>query len=264
MNAKFRAILLPALLLTIAVLAFSISITSGQGPEPRPEKLDATLLGMMAKETGQYKNSAIGSGSGIEPNKKKKKDAGSPESAGFALSAFTDDRSAIRALIKTDGSLDGLDELGVEIQSVVGSVVAVSIPSDSLLQLTSLSNVEYIEAAHKLSLSNDISVPTTGAPGFHDSDIDGSGVIVAVIDSGVDFTHDDFRNSDGTTRIKFICDQTDPPQGGDNTCPGNGTFDGGTLWTESQINAALTGSGTVRQVDDNGHGTSLCRRISQV
>ena len=189
----------------------SISTTAGEGPEAKPEKLDATLSGIIARETGKYQTSAIGSESGIETTEKEEEDSGNIETAGF--SAFTDDRSAIRALIKTDGSLDGIEDLGVTIQSVVGTVVAATIPVDTLLELTSLPNVEYIEASQKLSLSNDISVPTTGAPGFHDAGIDGSGVIVAVIDTGVDFTHDDFRNPDGTTRIKFICDQTDPPQG---------------------------------------------------
>ncbi|MCD8364845.1 MAG: S8 family serine peptidase [Clostridiales bacterium] len=36
----------------------------------------------------------------------------------------------------------------------------------------------------------------------------GAGVLVAVIDSGIDYAHPDFRNADGTTRIVSLWDQT--------------------------------------------------------
>ena len=35
----------------------------------------------------------------------------------------------------------------------------------------------------------------------------GKGVLVAVIDSGIDYLHPDFLNSDGTTRIAELWDQ---------------------------------------------------------
>ena len=116
----------------------------------------------------------------------------------------------------------------------------------------------YIESARNLSPVNDLGVPATGASSFRTrTGTDGSGAIVGVIDSGVDFTHNDFRNSDGTTRILFICDQTDAPQVSDQTCPGDGSTSGGTLWIEAQINAALLSQGSIRQTDSVGHGTHV-------
>ena len=38
----------------------------------------------------------------------------------------------------------------------------------------------------------------------------GKGVLIACIDSGVDYAHRDFRNEDGTTRIFSLWDQTIP------------------------------------------------------
>jgi subtilisin family serine protease len=34
----------------------------------------------------------------------------------------------------------------------------------------------------------------------------GKGVIIAIMDRGIDYTHPDFLNSDGTTRIKMMWD----------------------------------------------------------
>src|SRR5580704_19638681 len=36
----------------------------------------------------------------------------------------------------------------------------------------------------------------------------GKGVIVAVLDRGIDYTHPDFLNADGTTRIKMMWDMS--------------------------------------------------------
>ena len=57
--------------------------------------------------------------------------------------------------------------------------------------------------------------------------------MVAIIDSGIDYSHPDFRNEDGTTRIVALWDQTipgNPPEG----------FRIGSLYTREQINEALT------------------------
>lgn len=40
------------------------------------------------------------------------------------------------------------------------------------------------------------------------SDLSGSGVLVAVLDSGIDYYLSDFRNADGSSRIAFLWDQT--------------------------------------------------------
>jgi subtilisin family serine protease len=47
----------------------------------------------------------------------------------------------------------------------------------------------------------------------------GRGVIVGIIDTGIDITHNNFRKSDGTTRIVAIWDQTLTTQSGE-TAPG--------------------------------------------
>lgn len=89
----------------------------------------------------------------------------------------------------------------------------------------------------------------------------GKGVIVGVIDSGIDFRHPDFRNEDGTTRIALLYDMYDQSyeksggQVGSRPPFANRGKPIGTLYTRDQINAALQDRGKVNSVDRNGHGT---------
>src|SRR5690606_21720365 len=100
---------------------------------------------------------------------------------------------------------------------------------------------------------------------FNKGSLTGKGVIVGVIDSGIDIKHQDFIRPDGTSRIIAIWDMHDhsfrdsggkigsaPPKfnAADPALPG-------TIYTNAQINAALKGTGTVNTVDRHGHGTAV-------
>ena len=85
-----------------------------------------------------------------------------------------------------------------------------TLPERDLSVLADLNEVEYIEKPKRLYFSVDqgrqascISAVQSGTDG-----LDGEGVLVAVIDSGVDYFHPDFRNADGTTRILTMWDQS--------------------------------------------------------
>jgi subtilisin family serine protease len=74
----------------------------------------------------------------------------------------------------------------------------------------------------------------------------GEGIVVGIVDSGVDLAHEDFRDEMGNTRLVCLWDQTigssDPPVG----------FSYGKEWTADQINA---GQATTKDFD--GHGTHV-------
>ena len=82
--------------------------------------------------------------------------------------------------------------------------------------------------------------------------VSGEGVIVALMDRGIDWESNDFRNDDGTTRIAWIFDLSDPSGADD---PGN-PYRRGTVYTRRQIDEALSGGATLATRDAVGHGTT--------
>lgn len=81
----------------------------------------------------------------------------------------------------------------------------------------------------------------------------GQGVAIGIVDTGIDYTLPIFRYEDGTSKIRFIWDQTistEPSQG----------VNFGTVYTQSQINEALRSEdpySVVPHRDTVGHGTYL-------
>ena len=90
----------------------------------------------------------------------------------------------------------------------------------------------------------------------------GKGTLIAIIDSGIDFSHPDFRNPDGTTRIAYLWDQTIMPDASRGWFSPEG-YPLGTLFSRDQINLALsepTLSESQRicpSTDLSGHGTHV-------
>jgi len=68
------------------------------------------------------------------------------------------------------------------------------------------SNIEGMDKSNILSVQNHPNL-----------ELKGKGVLIGIIDTGIDYTHKAFLNEDGTTRIKSIWDQTiftnSPPEG---------------------------------------------------
>jgi len=82
--------------------------------------------------------------------------------------------------------------------------------------------------------------------------VTGEGVIIAILDRGIDYEHPDFRNEDGTSRILYILDLTDDAGAND---PDN-TAGVGTLYAKEEIDAALASGNRLATRDAVGHGTT--------
>ena len=66
----------------------------------------------------------------------------------------------------------------------------------------------------------------------------GKGVLVGLIESGIDYAHPDFRKPDGSSRIVALWDQTVLPETTDGSTPPE-HYPLGTLFTQETINSAL-------------------------
>ncbi|WP_310603314.1 S8 family peptidase [Anaerosporobacter sp.] len=87
----------------------------------------------------------------------------------------------------------------------------------------------------------------------------GSGVIVGIIDTGIDYQHPVFCHNDGTTRILSIWDQSVQ----EGNIPDDFTF--GSEYTYKQINLALQSDNPlsiVPSVDAIGHGTAIASIVA--
>ncbi len=78
----------------------------------------------------------------------------------------------------------------------------------------------------------------------------GKGVIIAVVDSGIDYLHQDFIYPDGTSKILYLWDQTKegkPPKG----------YYIGTEYTREDINKAIANKDATLSKDEVGSGTMI-------
>lgn len=181
-------------------------------------------------------------------------------------------------IIKYSGSLERVRMLANAVVELHGGFAIVTADKSKLDELLALPEVEYAEKPKSLyfEVAEGRRVSCINTVQEAPFSLFGKGVIVAVVDSGIDYKNMDFRNVDGSTRILNLWDQTipgNPPEG----------YAIGTEYTREEINAALRGSapgnvsagveeraggenvpGTesrvenvVRSVDSSGHGTGV-------
>lgn len=161
-------------------------------------------------------------------------------------------------IIKFNGNIMKVgEELNIEVEIVSDNYAIATLTLDKIPLLIRYSEVEHIESPKTLTLNslkvaiNKSCITTVKSP--EDLNLSGQGVIIGIIDSGIDYTHPDFRNEDGTSRILYMWDQTETgkiPSG----------FTHGAEYTNEDINAALSSSNPyelVPEIDTIGHGTAV-------
>jgi len=163
---------------------------------------------------------------------------------------YTNDRSAVT-------------QAGLHVESSYGPFVTVQATIADIVLLANIPAVRYVDAGSVNYPASDVSVPEIGAAllqgGFiNNTPYKGSGVIILIYDTGVDWQHLDFRSTSDTTksRILAIWDQTLTPQNGETSPSG---FSYGVEYTQAQVNNELDGSpaNVVRERDYDGHGTHV-------
>lgn len=150
-------------------------------------------------------------------------------------------------IVKYGGTTAGLENLlrenfpqfysQIRITNLRNEYAILVLPEAIVNAVASLPEIEYMEKPKRLFFAVNrgkrascISGLQTGSgagiPDTGRNNLTGRDVIVAVIDSGIDYVHPDFRNADGTTRIIELWDQTIPS--GSVSVPGTVADEGGT------------------------------------
>lgn len=161
-------------------------------------------------------------------------------------------------IIKYSGSLEAVKVIASAVTELLNEYAVVTIKESLIDQLAMIPQVEYIEKPKRLffEAENGRRVSCIFPIQGEAVSLYGKGILTAVVDSGIDYTHPAFRREDGTTRIKAIWDQTIPGR------PPKG-YAIGTEYTENQINEALEQTARQEQErivpsrDNSGHGTAV-------
>ncbi|MGA9408362.1 MAG: S8 family serine peptidase [Bacteroidota bacterium] len=175
------------------------------------------------------------------------------------LKSMADKNNGQYRIIVYSSSIQDALHVGVQPNTVTQDFFTAEATPDQISRLLSLGSVRYIALAKKYKRMLDKSVPEIHADklqsgAFNGTSYTGKNVILGFIDTGIDWTHLDFRaDSDITkSRILWLWDQTatgTPPSG----------FKYGTEYSQAQINSELGSSPphVVKEIDDDGHGTHV-------
>lgn len=145
-------------------------------------------------------------------------------------------------IIKYSGNLEEVRELASRVTELLSEYAVITIRESLIDRLAELPQVEYVEKPKRLyfQAANGRRVSCIDSVQGTRFELYGQGTLVAVIDSGIDYTLPDFRNADGSTRIRYLWDQS---------IPGEAL---GAEYSAEQINEAL-------QAQTRNCGVNWCR-----
>ena len=128
-------------------------------------------------------------------------------------------------IVKYHGSLDGLREQNIVVEELIAGYAILTVPETLIDTVSEAPEIEYVEKPKRFYYqqtdpdSASCFPPVTRRTPF----LNGRGVLLAVLDSGITWDLEVFRKEDGSTRIRYLWDQTIP---WDQTVPWNQTIPG--------------------------------------
>lgn len=161
-------------------------------------------------------------------------------------------------IVKYSGTLDAVRTISLSVTELMNGYAVIVIREDRIEELASFPEVEFIEKPKSLYFEAYVGrqvscIDSVQNPPYS---LKGNGILIGIVDSGIDYANPAFRNADGTTRIVSLWDQTipgHPPEG----------YATGTEYTREDINAALEEADEqerfriVPSRDISGHGTAV-------
>jgi minor extracellular serine protease Vpr len=142
-----------------------------------------------------------------------------------------------------------IEQNGGKVSNIISDILVAELPVDKLSDIVFNDEIKRVEASQFREPLLDKSLQSINVDKIHlgtglPKAYKGEGVVVGVLDSGIDWTHPAFSNDNGN-RILYLWDMSDdtnPPDG----------YTHGTEYTKSDLDQFNS-----NQVDDNGHGTHV-------
>ncbi len=168
-------------------------------------------------------------------------------------------------IVKYHGSLDRLREQNIVVEELIAGYAILTVPEALVDMVSDTPEIEYVEKPKRFYYGQTFPAGTSCFPPvtMRTPFLNGRGVLLAVLDSGITWDLEVFRKADGSTRIRYLWDQT-ASEGTDDVRYGKmpDGFSIGTEYTAEEINAALQMHTWDRyrlipSRDLSGHGTAV-------
>ena len=164
-------------------------------------------------------------------------------------SGFSPDTDIWKLILFYNGSLKEIQkEVPFTFIPLLGNFAILFIKEKDLPVFLTFSQVLYVELSRPIYENALTGVSSSGLPDYNiitgrnvnTTTLTGKGTAIAILDSGVDYKHPDFRNADGSTRILAYWDQSLP------FIPDhfsiNNPYNLGIIFSEEDLNQLLTGA----------------------
>ena len=158
------------------------------------------------------------------------------------------------------GDINTIEEITSSVNGIIKyayrNIAAIKIPAAALATFAAHKKIQRIEAfPPRFKLMNDTMLLHNNVIPVHlgtsplSQGYNGNGIVVGIIDSGIDFSHPDLQDSLGKTRIKYLWDQRLP------LAASTPVYGYGQEWDNTGIDAGLAAAST--DIDWYGHGTHV-------
>lgn len=162
-------------------------------------------------------------------------------------------------IIKYSGSLENVRRIASRTTELLNEYAVITIKESQIESLAGLPEVEYVEKPKRLyfQLANAKRVSCIDAVQDARFSLHGQKILIGIIDSGIDYMLEEFRKADGSTKIRYLWDQSiqtgTPPEG----------YQVGSEYTGESINEAIQAATEMQRrellpsLDLSGHGTAV-------
>ena len=164
-------------------------------------------------------------------------------------SGFSPNTNTWKLILFYNGSLEEIQkEIPFSFIPLLGNFAILFIQEKDLPDFLAYPQVLYVELSRPIYENALTGIASSCLPDYNiitgrnvnETTLTGKGTVIAILDSGVDYTHPDFRNADGSTRILAYWDQSLPFI--HNHFSINNPYNLGIIFSEEDLNQLLTGA----------------------